>query len=592
MTALDKAATELPQLEPTKIGTYKNLTNLYSDDPTAIVVREDRHRQKFDRKPLDRLIDSIRDVGQLQPGLCRRNEFDQIELVVGERRLRACLILKIKFLYVLKEEIKDPLLLEQMQLDENLVREDLTWQEEVKAKARLHTILQQRYGATKPGVRGGHSLQNTAEYIGAKFTSLQEDVTLATFLEVPEVVAAPNKTVAKKIARTLIENVKRQVALQTALASTEVPPAPPTEAEVAEVKLKEAKVKEDLIKEGISVEEAERRAEEFIQKEFGKEREAAKSARQDFLTQQLVYFNKRCILGKMEERLASQFPDETFDIVCFDPPWGVEFDKVFKQSGTTKNYKDSKEAFFAAFPDWIKLIFRKMKPDSHLYMFFGMGQTPEGEDIVEDADGFEAFRYRDFIYDTLHSVGFKTNRMPLIWHKQGAHTTRNPLIWPGRSYEPIAYARKGGKPLAKQGAPDVIPTPMPTPSIKDIHPSAKHPQIYKELLERSAKPGDVCLDPMGGSGMFGVAAESLRTTHALDWYMIEIDPDFKTLQLVNLSKGYATITGPSAPTSVAEASTTNHFESLTPGTWEWSSYFRTHPEEQAAMLEWRERRKK
>lgn len=536
----------------------KTEANLYSSPPTSIKVREDRHRQKFSRKPLDSLIDSMRFVGQLQPGLCHWKG-KELELLVGERRLKACIVLQEDFQYIIKDEIEDPILLEQMQLDENLIRENLTWQEEVGAKARLHEILTERYGTAKAGLPGGQRLLDTAEYLGMKISALQEDVTLATFLAIPEVTVAPNKSTAKKIAKRMIEQVKRRKNLQAAFdvvnkrgkeGEEKTSMAPLTEEARAELKLKQ---REEKPKEG-----KEPLPEPTV------------------MEKQLIYFSSRCFLDKMEEKL-KDFEDKSFDIICFDPPWGVGFDKNKRLSPGTKDYEDSWDKFWLNLEGWLNLLYKKLKEDSHLYMFF-------------------AIVAHNFIYDTLEKVGFSTNRMPLIWHKKGAHSTRNPTIWPGRSYEPIAYARKGGKPLVKMGAPDVISTSMPSPALKDIHPSAKHPDIYRELLTRSANPGETILDPMAGSGMFGVAAESLGKTHALNWFQIELDEDYRNLQLLNLTKGYEEITKKEPEVEVLigkkKEESQSGFENLTPGTPEWGGYFRDNPDQQDAMLAWRVRNKK
>jgi len=558
---------------------------IYSRAPSEIFVRDDRHRQLFKRKPLEELIDSIRETGQNQPGVCYTNPQGALELIIGERRLRACLLLQIPFKYYVKEEISDPLLLEQIQLDENLCREDLEWKEDLKAKARLHTVLQARFGATAPGQLGGHSFEDSATHMGVGRSIFQEDVTLAGFLEIPEVAAAPNKTTAKKIVKRLIEQVKRQELLAEALSKSTVvsvsEQAQLTEQARAEVKLIEKKQATQL-----SLNE------EKVAKVVGDELEQGKAEQVLQLEKQLIYYSQRCFLGKMEERILS-FEDESFDIVCFDPPWGVEFDAVRKTGGGTKDYDDTAEFFFIKIEEWLRLIYQKMKPNSHLYMFFGMG-TAQEEEFADNTNFDEGFRYRDFIYNLLHEIGFNTNRMPLIWHKKGAHVTRNPLVWPGRSYEPIAYARKGSKPLARQGAPDVIETPMPTSSLKNIHPSAKHPQIYKELLLRSAQPTDTILDPMAGSGMFGVAAESLVKTLSLNWYQIECDEDYRNLELINLTKGFDLLTRREPTPTVASMHQDwepeplpASYELITPGTEKWTRYWKEHPGEQKAMLEWR-----
>jgi len=217
---------------------------IYATSPTDIFVRDDRHRQLFKRKTLDELISSIRDVGQIQPGVCHRNEAGVLELLVGERRLRACLFLQVPFKYYVKEEVKDSLLLEQIQLDENLCQEELDWKEEIKAKERIHKILQERFGETTLGERGGHSYDDTAAHIGIGKSILQEDIILAGFLAIPEVAAAKNKTTAKKIAKRLVEQVRRRDLLEKALSTAEKLPiekAPLTEQARADAKLAEGK---------------------------------------------------------------------------------------------------------------------------------------------------------------------------------------------------------------------------------------------------------------------------------------------------------------------------------------------------------------
>lgn len=518
-------------------NTDKN--RIFEVSPDQIFVKGDRHRQIFNRKPLEELVESMREVGQLQPGGCRVNEEGLLELLFGERRLKACEYLKVPFKYYLKEEITDPLLLEQIQLDENLCREDLDWKEEIKAKDRIHAIFQTRFGVAKAGSRDGHSLEDTASHIGIKKAMLSEDIALAAFLAIPEVAAASNKTTAKKIAKRMIEQVKRHDSLDLAIKAAQAGQIPTPLTEEARAKARAIELDKPKI-EGI-------------------------------IENQILYFNRRCILGLMEEKIVL-FQDESFDIVCFDPPWGVDYDKNKMESAGTKTYSDNKDFYTSNLPIWLKLIYQKMKPDSHLYMFFAIAR-------------------HGFVYDSLEAAGFETHRIPIIWHKQGAHAIRNAEKWPGLSYEPIAFVRKGKKKLAQEGKPDVIITPMPTASIKDIHPSAKHPQVYKELLLRSALPGNIILDPMGGSGMFGVAAESLSHTHSLNWYMIEKDEDYRNLQLANLLRGYEDIAKREVLTieTARPIASIASFQDIKPGTEEWKAWWNAHPEDQSPMLVWRQK---
>ena len=156
--------------------------------------------------------------------------------------------------------------------------------------------------------------------------------------------------------------------------------------------------------------------------------------------------------------------EDPFDVVFFDPPWGVGLDKSHP---SPEDFQDDEEFMRENLPKWLELLYSSMADNSHLYMFFG---------IV----------HHEFIYSSLLEAGFIVNKMPLIWHKSvGSGFTRAPDVWPGRTYEPIAYARKGRKALVKKGAPDVITTRAPIASMKKGHPSAKHPDIYLELIKRS-----------------------------------------------------------------------------------------------------------
>lgn len=279
----------------------------------------------------------------------------------------------------------------------------------------------------------------------------------------------------------------------------------------------------------------------------------------------LLEFDRRTLHGPWEEKSES-FHEGTFDCVIFDPPWGVGF--LEKESGgTTQKYEDKEDIIWEDMGPWLSTIFRLMKEDSHLYFVFG---------IV----------HHERAYSLLEEVGFQTNRMPIFWKKAGSHRTRAPEIWPGRCYEAIAYCRKGKKPLAQFGRPDIVETPMPTPKMKLSHPSAKHPDLYRDLLQRSCSPGDAVLDPMCGSGMFGVAADSLHKELALDWFQVEKNQQFRELALYNAVRGYATIIG-----EKEEVVTSEEFKGLIPGTPEWRNFWDAHPELQDEMTDWMDKMK-
>ena len=317
-------------------------------------------------------------------------------------------------------------------------------------------------------------------------------------------------------------------------------------------KLKQ-EVKRDILLEKARAKAEETRSEMII------DPSGTPTTEEDF-EKRLAYYDQRVICGTMEEAIQT-LPEA--DVVLFDPPWAVNYDTVSVDNPSQSKYEDDKEQL-TLLPNWLTLLYNHMKPNSHLYLFFG---------IVN----------HQFVYDTLEAVGFTVNRMPIFWLKEGAHRTRQPDRWPGRCYEAIAFAHKGFRPLVQRGRPDIISTPSPTPNMKSCHPSAKHPAIYRELIARSCEPGNVLIDPMAGSGMSLVAADTFHKELALDYYVIEKSQEFRDLAIFNLARGYQTLTGDTAQPDDLPGD----FREIEPGTDLWRRYWDAHPDEQAEMLAWR-----
>jgi hypothetical protein len=121
---------------------------------------------------------------------------------------------------------------------------------------------------------------------------------------------------------------------------------------------------------------------------------------------------------------------------------------------------------------------------------------------------------------------------------------------------------------------------------------------------------------MAGSGMAGVAADALSTTHKLDWWLIEKEKPFRDLALENCFKGYSQIvlakdTAVETENREREIDTANarlddraakmshgelealrsgtdamSFRELQVGSPAWRSHWRMFPEVQDQMLKW------
>ena len=591
-----------------EIGLTQSGRIVYSLPADEIVVEEGRIRQAFDPRKLQELKDSVADKGQLLPGICSM-EGETVKLVAGERRLRVCMSLNIDYEFFLTTETS-PIRIREIEVEENTIRVDLSWPEELTAIEELHAI-KQTLNPLAPGqFQGGHTIQDTAELLKKSKSVIAEDLELAKFLVVEEVRNAPTKTEAKKIVKRLKEDFTRAEALKEAQA----------------IALLDEEIREDL-------------------KELSRVSGDGGDTPSEDRSQVLFLINSfapHVHTGRMEQVLET-FEPGSFHITFFDPPWGQNLDKVELKRGGKEIFDDFPELFTSNLENWLSIIYRMMAVNSHLYMFFGI-KDKGGEDLGEDEAGLieiekgKKIWINSFVYTTLEKVGFTTNWMPIIWYKQGMHRVRTPRIWPGRSYEPIAFARKGNKDLQWLGAPDVIITPAPTPSMKGSHMSGKHPDIYLQLLKRSAFPGDRILDPMAGTGMAGVAAEALKPTHQLSWELIEAKEEFSRLAISNLVKGYSKIIfqgaasekeveaafwycfcGASGKKEELKMDLQTASQTLCPTCGEdsigsrleiplsftniplddepeskelWKIYWKIHPDEQDAMLEWKAGKKK
>lgn len=88
------------------------------------------------------------------------------------------------------------------------------------------------------------------------------------------------------------------------------------------------------------------------------------------------------------------------------------------------------------------------------------------------------------------------------------------------SWDPILVVARGVPDVIDRAAiRNVVVADYPT---RRRHPYEKPPEVYKHVLARVARPGDLVLDPFAGSGSSRVAALDL----GCEWRGCDIDPEF------------------------------------------------------------------
>jgi len=183
---------------------------------TELIVRENRQRREFDEGKIQELATSINSKGLMHPPVVRET-LEGFVLVAGERRTRA-----IKSLHLLDMGVMcndtfippgqipvtllgelDDLALREAELEENVVRVDLSWQEQASAMAELHALRSDQ--AALEGKT--QTVTATAEEIhgkvvtGGHITKVSESLIIAKHLHDPDVQKAKSPKEAMKVLR-------------------------------------------------------------------------------------------------------------------------------------------------------------------------------------------------------------------------------------------------------------------------------------------------------------------------------------------------------------------------------------------------------
>jgi len=162
---------------------------------SEITVNRERFRDDIGvaDKSLDYLMESVREFGVLEPVLLDRHN----DLLAGFRRLTAAAMLQhteIPFRYI---DATTELESRRIELEENIMRKDMTWQEEQKAIDEIDNLKR----AEDPSWTGYH----TAQIIGKKKSSVYQAKELVAAMEEDEEIA---KSTTLKGALNKLKNKK------------------------------------------------------------------------------------------------------------------------------------------------------------------------------------------------------------------------------------------------------------------------------------------------------------------------------------------------------------------------------------------------
>lgn len=405
---------------------------------TQIRIAPDRQRQFFDPDRLADLQDSIARLGLIQPLVVAADG----TLVAGERRFKCLQNLQmlgevVKFSgevvpdgcapAVLPNEATATALFE-IELEENIKRHDLTWQEHAAAVAKLARLreLQAAQQDLPAPTVADIAVELEGRRDGAYQDKVRKTLIVSKHLDNPEIAKAKSVDDAFKILKK-----QEQAADNVARA-----------AEVGTVAV----------------------------------------------TQRLAAINADSLLWGWE--YAETAGNPLFDIICSDPPYGMDAQSFGDGGGAyvgiKHDYADSRADWLALMNRFAQLSWAITRPNAHMY-------------LACDIDGFH------YLKELLQQVGWRVHRTPIVAVKRDANRVPWPSQGPRRSYELVLYAVRGTKPTTA-----IYSDVFETSGDENLGHGAQKPvAFWLDLLRRSAVPGDRVFDPFAGTGGILVAANQL-----------------------------------------------------------------------------------
>lgn len=178
--------------------------------------------------------------------------------------------------------------------------------------------------------------------------------------------------------------------------------------------------------------------------------------------------------------------------VITDPPFGVNNQSNMAKTAEGKaNARkiandESPEVAIKVFNEVMDVLLPKTKDDADLYIFTAHQVLREWIDVA----------------DSLGRHGYTRSGI-LVWEKDGPGMG-NLDAW-GMSHEFILFLKKGSRPRSDKRRSGVIHIPQVRPD-RLIHPHEKPEALIELLLRHSTSPGDLAVDPFGGSGVLARAA--------------------------------------------------------------------------------------
>jgi ParB/RepB/Spo0J family partition protein len=451
---------------------------------SIIVDRDARQRRElFDKDgnfiDKDGLLASVATHGVLSPILIDRN----YKLIFGERRYTASVLSERSDIPIRFVEDLSASEYEQLELIENLCRQELEWKDEVRAIAKLHAI-----NLTSAKAEGrSWSIEATAEQIGRSFTIVSRMLRVWKDFESPRIAQAVSMQQAFNTLSRLDERAEADALADLVDATSELfdgaPKASGTDGAHGE-SLPENPAGGALNGDGTDTNVPE-----------GDGTPRATGSIPPLPT--AMAREPDAILHTSFLEWAPTYTGRPFNLLHCDFPYGVNvFGGAWSGRNSWQTYEDTPDDYITLIRCLCENLDRIVAPSAHVLFWCSAN-------IRIQASTVEMFR------ELAPSLIF--NEFPLYWHKtDNIGIVPDPSREARRVVETCLYATRADRKIVK-----TVSGAYGSPTNKDLHPSTKPEPMLRHFLQMFVDENTTLLDPTAGSGSALRAAESLGAKSVL-----------------------------------------------------------------------------
>lgn len=350
--------------------------------PVSSIIIDRENRQRRELEGIEELAASIRDNGLINPIVVTK----ELVLVAGERRLTAHKLLGYDTIAVQYTEDLTQLQLHILELEENIRREDLTWQDQTQAIGRYHELKSEE--AANEGKNWGQG--ETARELNLAQTTIAKHLAVKKAMDegVKDVVQAPKFSVALNFTQRMNERRKTAV-----LRELRQDPAPQPISSPAEL-------------------------EGQLEIPFEPGLPAARYAE---------IINTNFLSWALEVR------EQPYNLIHCDFPYGISAGDTIGQSAAKAlgGYEDSPDIYWELLGGLLKYQDRFIAPSAHMIFWFSM-------------------KFYSKTVEQLRAAGWRVDDFPLIWHRSdNSGILPDPQRGPRRTYETALFCSKGDRKVVK-----------------------------------------------------------------------------------------------------------------------------------------------